>query len=141
MTEKQRRFAEAYARSGNATQAAKEAGYAEHTAHSSGQRLLKNAEIKKFLESLLEPEHEKSIATVAEIRGFLSSMMNDTSEKTSSRLKAAELLGRSLGMFLPDSAVTVKTDGERADVVIYLPQLDELPDENEQPAAPRLTAG
>ena len=128
MTEKMRRFAEAYARSGNATQAAREAGYSYKTSYSVGQRLLKNAEVKKFLESLLEPEHEKSIATVAEIREFWSSVMNDTGEKTTARLRAAELLGRSLGMFLSDSAVTVKADGGHADVVIYLPKLDELPD-------------
>lgn len=135
MTEKMRRFAEAYARSGNATQAAKEAGYSCKTAYSVGQRLLKNAEVKKFLESLLEPEHEKSIATVAEVRKFWTVVMNDPAEKTPSRLKAAELLGRSLGMFLSDSAVTVKADGGHADVVLYLPQLDKLPDEEDGTAA------
>lgn len=135
MTEKQRRFVEAYARSGNATQAAKAAGYSGHTAHSSGQRLLKNAEIKKFLESLLEPEHEKSIATVTEIREFWTDIMNSQNEKTVSKLKASELLARSLGLFLPDSAVTVKTDGECAGAVLYLPQLDELPDEEGDAAA------
>lgn len=135
MTEKQRRFVEAYARSGNATQAAKAAGYSKNTAHSSGQRLLKNAEIKKFLESLLEPEHEKSIATVTEIREFWTDIMNSQNEKTVSKLKASELLARSLGLFLPDSAVTVKTDGECAGAVLYLPQLDELPDEEGDAAA------
>lgn len=135
MTEKQRRFVEAYARSGNATQAAKAAGYSKNTAHSSGQRLLKNAEIKKFLESLLEPEHEKSIATVTEIWAFWTNIMNSQNEKTVSKLKASELLARSLGLFLPDSAITVKADGGHADVVLYLPQLDKLPDEEDNTAA------
>ena len=135
MTEKQRRFCEFYAQCTNATEAAKAAGYSERTAYSSGQRLLRNAEIKKFLESLLEPEHEKSIATVTEIREFWTDIMNSQNEKTVSKLKASELLARSLGLFLPDSAVTVKTDGECADVVLYLPQLDELPDEEGDAAA------
>ena len=131
MTEKQRHFAEAYAKNPNATAAAIAAGYSPKTAYSQGQRMLRNAEIKKFLESLLEPEHEKSIATAAAIRRFWTDVMNDPDEKTASRLKASECLARSIGLFLTDSAsaVTVKADGGHTDVVLYLPQLDKLPDE------------
>lgn len=148
MTEKQRRFAEAYARDPNATSAAVAAGYSPKTAYSCGQRLLRNDEVQACLHALLDTEHSKAVATVEEIRIFWSRIMNDTTEKTVSRLKASELLGKSLGLFLADSAVAVGTDGETSSVVIYLPQVDKLPDEGaeenvvdaaeDQPAGPRL---
>lgn len=49
MTPKQRKFADCYIKSGNATQAAIEAGYSEKTARSQGQRLLTNVDIKKYV--------------------------------------------------------------------------------------------
>lgn len=72
--------------------------------------------------------------------------MNNVNEKSASRLRASELLAKSLGLFLTDSAVAVGTDSETSSVVIYFPELEELPDEMEdvvdavgdQPAGPRL---
>ena len=148
MTEKQRRFAEAYARDPNATSAAVAAGYSPKTAYSCGQRLLKNDEVKACLHAILDTEHSKAVASAEEIRRFWSRIMNDTTEKTVSRLKASELLARSCGMFLADSAVTTGTDSETSSVVIYFPELEKLPSEEEdvvdvdaaedQPAGPRL---
>jgi len=49
MTVRQARFVEQYLISGNATQAAIDAGYSEKTAYSQGHRLLKNVEIQKAI--------------------------------------------------------------------------------------------
>lgn len=49
MTPRQQRFVAAYLISGNATQAAKDAGYSERTAEQQGCRLLKNAQVKAEL--------------------------------------------------------------------------------------------
>ena len=146
MTEKQRRFVEAYAKDPNATSAAVTAGYTARSAYSAGSRMLKNAEIQAALQALLEPEREGSIASVEDIRRFWTQTMNNVNEKSASRLRASELLAKSLGLFLADSAVAVGTDSETSSVVIYFPELEELPDEMEdvvdavgdQPAGPRL---
>lgn len=49
----QAKFLQAYLKSGNATQAAIEAGYSEKTARSCGQRLLTNADIKAAVQRTL----------------------------------------------------------------------------------------
>ena len=52
MNTKQKYFAEAYAKSNNATQSAIEAGYSEKTAYSQGNRLLKKVEVLDYVRSL-----------------------------------------------------------------------------------------
>lgn len=49
---KQQKFCEYYVELGNATEAAKRAGYSEKTAYSQGQRMLKNVETQKFINEL-----------------------------------------------------------------------------------------
>lgn len=51
MTPKQERFAREYLIDLNATQAAIRAGYSEHTAASQGERLLRNVEVRKFVDA------------------------------------------------------------------------------------------
>lgn len=133
MTEKQRRFAEAYARDPNATAAAVAAGYSIRSAYSTGQRLLKNAEVREYLRTLLEPERESSIASAEDVRRFWTQIMNDDGQKTSDRLKASEFIAKAAGLFLVDVAITTGTNKE-SDVIIYLPQLDTLEDEETQEA-------
>lgn len=53
MTDKQKRFCNEYLIDCNATQAAIRAGYSEATAYSAGQRLLKNVDIKTYIEEQL----------------------------------------------------------------------------------------
>ena len=52
LTPKQQAFCEHYIACHNATQAAVLAKYSEKTAYSQGQRLLKNVEIKKYLQEV-----------------------------------------------------------------------------------------
>lgn len=49
LTTKQQRFVDEYLIDGNATQAAKRAGYSDDTAYSQGQRLLKNVVVAKVV--------------------------------------------------------------------------------------------
>lgn len=49
---RQEAFCQSYARSANATQAAKDAGYSQKTAHAQGFRLLKDAEIEARIETI-----------------------------------------------------------------------------------------
>ncbi len=132
MNERQRRFAEYYATSLNATDAAIQAGYSRHSAYSSGQRLLKKAEIQEYLTGLTCGGTSDRIAAAENIRRFWSEVMSNTGEKISIRLKASELLAKSYGMFTVIESINGKETriSSDSDVVIYLPKLDELPDED-----------
>lgn len=64
LNEKQQRFAEEYLVDRNATQAAKRAGYSDKTAYSIGQRLLKNVEIRAYIDEKSEEITEKTLVDV-----------------------------------------------------------------------------
>lgn len=128
MTERQKRFAEFYAGSGNAAEAARLAGYSEKTARSQGQRLLTDVDIMKYVRELQDKAAAGRIATMTQTKAFWSDIMHSTEEKTVNRLKASELLAKSAGAFLHlppvangEPAFVGEVDGE--DVVIFVPQM------------------
>lgn len=75
MTSKQKKFCYEYANSGNATQSAINAGYAEKTAYSQGQRLLKLASIQKMLKDLAEEYASAKIAGASEMQERLTAII------------------------------------------------------------------
>lgn len=107
MTPKQKKFAELYASSGNATTAAAGAGYSPKTAYSQGQRMLKNVEINKYLQSITADEQRERVADALEIQSYWTGVMRDTEEKTADRLRASELLSKVQGGIVPDNQVNV----------------------------------
>lgn len=97
-TTRQQRFIECY--SGNATQAAIQAGYSEKTARSAGQRLLTNVDIQSVIRSREEQRRSELIADRVKRQIFWTAIMRDESESMTARLKASELLAKSEGDFL-----------------------------------------
>lgn len=100
MNERQKKFVAAYARLGNAAQAAIEAGYSAKTARQIGQALLTKIDIKNAVANLTEKTHSNLIASAQERQQLLTSLMRSEKEKTSDRLKAVELLGKMQGDFI-----------------------------------------
>ena len=103
MTPKQRRFVELY--NGNATEAAIAAGYSRKTARSIGQRILTNVDISEAIKAREDKELRHFIANREERQRLWTEIMNDPEMKTSDRLRASELLGRSEGDFIERQAV------------------------------------
>ena len=118
MNAKQRKFADEYLIDCNATQAAIRAGYNEKTAYSQGQRILKNVEVKTYIEEQLERLHNEKTADAQEVLEYLTAVMRgqhreqtlqlvgdgvqtitDIDVSARERLKAAELIGKRYGMF------------------------------------------
>lgn len=122
MTEKQRIFADEYIISLNATEAYKKAYpniKSDNTASSSGHRLLRNDEIKAYIDERLEALQSDRIASQEEILQYLTSLMRgeqteqtlisegsetgqsitDIDVSAKDRLKAAELLGKRYALF------------------------------------------
>lgn len=75
MNDRQKAFADYYIETGNATEAAKRAGYSEKTAYSTGNRMLKNVEVSTYIAERTAPTEQKRIATGDEVMEFLTSVM------------------------------------------------------------------
>lgn len=100
---KQKRFCEEYAISGNATDAAKKAGYSEKTAYSIGTENLKKPEIQKYLAELTKPFDNKKIATAEEVLQFWAQVMRDGEVPVKDRLRASENLGKRYRLMEPET--------------------------------------
>lgn len=74
LTEKQKRFADYYIELGNATQAAINAGYSEKYAGQNVDKLLKNTNLKKYIEERLEQIASERIMSAQEAVELLSSI-------------------------------------------------------------------
>lgn len=122
MNKKQKKFADEYLIDCNATQAAIRAGYSEKTAYSTGQRMLKNVEVKNYIDEQLSLMHNEKIADATEVMMYLTSVLRGESQASvvvvegtgdgcseartieknpdeRERLKAAELIGKRYGIF------------------------------------------
>lgn len=72
LNQRQKLFASEYIKLGNGTQAAINAGYSERTASSQSERLLRNVEIKRFIQGEVEKMHDANIMTAKEALSILS---------------------------------------------------------------------
>lgn len=122
LTEKQKRFADYFIELGNATEAARRAGYSQKYTNTNANKLLQNTTIKDYIDERLEKLEEDRIAKATEVMKYLTSVMRG--EKTEQvvivegdgdgyssakiidkevgardRLKAAELIGKRYGIF------------------------------------------
>lgn len=126
LTEKQKRFADEYIISGNATQAAIKAGYSKKTANRIATENLSKLVIKTYIEERLEELKSERTADAQEVLEYLTSVMrgNETEEVligigegvqstvqkevgAKDRLKAAELLGKRFALFTDKTEVAV----------------------------------
>lgn len=126
LTEKQKRFADEYIISGNATQSAIKAGYAKKAAYQTGAENLRKPQIKNYIDERLEELKSERTADAQEVLEYLTSVMrgNETEEVligvgegmqstiqkevgAKDRLKAAELLGKRFALFTDKTEVAV----------------------------------
>lgn len=104
LTPKQKKFCDEYLKLGNATQAAKNAGYSEKTAYRTGADNLKVPHILDYINARQEQIASKDIADIDEIMKYLTDVMRgkikdqfDLDASLSERTKAAqELLKRNV---------------------------------------------
>lgn len=129
LTPKQQAFVDAY--DGNGVSAARAAGYTGSDAAlaTSASRLLKHAEVSAAIQRrnvVVDKAREQAvvqagrIANRAERQAFWTSVMLDSKERTTDRLKAAELLGRSEADFtenvnhaITDSFATLLAEAQK----------------------------
>ena len=99
LTVKQKRFVECY--DGNASEAARQAGYSPKWADKFGPNLIgKNREIAAAIREREEKRVNSLILSREQRQVFWSTVVQDEDADMRDRLKASELLGRSEGDFL-----------------------------------------
>ncbi|MGT2774996.1 terminase small subunit [Streptococcus hyovaginalis] len=72
MNERQRRFADEYIKTGNATQAAINAGYSEKTANRIASQNLSKLDIKSYIDAQMQELHKSNIMDAKEALSILS---------------------------------------------------------------------
>jgi phage terminase small subunit len=140
LTEKQKRFADYYIETGNATESAKRAGYSENTATVMGYENLTKPYIKQYIEERLALKDNDRIASQEEILTYLTSVMRgevteevpvqskkgvvlvDAKAGVRDRTKAAELLGKRYVLW---------TDRKEIDGNIGVTIVDDLDDDED----------
>ena len=118
LTVKQQKFCDEYLICGDATTAAKKAGYSKKTAYSIGNENLNKPELKAYIQAQLAAMHDQKVADAYEVLCYLTAVMrgeyseevpllvgegvqilSDKAVGAKERLKAAELLGKRFGLF------------------------------------------
>ena len=137
LNDRQQLFVTEYVKDMNATKAAERAGYSKRTAYSQGQRLLKNVEIKNAVDKLLLEVRKNNVADAVEIEEYLTAVMRGKMKETeminvgnfeqelvevpakqTTRIKAAELLGKRYSMW---------TDKQEIDLNQQVVFVDDVP--------------
>ena len=107
MTPKQQAFVEHYAASGNATEAARQAGYSRPNVE--GPKNLVKPSVQAALSALTQAKTQARIATLEERQSFWTAVLRGDKgyeADMKDRLKASELLGKAHGDFLERREVT-----------------------------------
>ena len=148
LTEKQRRFANEYIISGNATQAAISAGYSKRTAKSVGSENLTKPDIRQYIDERLDQLQSEKIANQEEVLEYLSKVMRgEETDQTvvfqgadygssiesiqvanKDRIRAAELLGKRYSLWT--DKIDIEGNMDLKVVVDYGDGENETPDDS-----------
>lgn len=116
MNERQKKFAEYYAQSGNAAQSAVKAGYSDKYANTNASKLLQNTTIQEYIREFSEKAQDERIMTAKERQALLSDIAKDDDNTPSDRIKAVDTLNKMTGEYTVKVDTTVKTSTKLADV-------------------------
>lgn len=143
LNEKQKLFCRYYLKESNfnGTNAYLQAGYKKGGAKSGASRLLALPHVQEYLAYLVKQQEDEDLATIREVTQFLTDVMRGDKKDTiitahglkeartqvKDMLKAAELLGKRMGMFTDYIHVT----DERSKVDSLIDQIEQLKESRE----------
>lgn len=87
---------------GNAEKSVVEAGYSKKYARGNAHKIVARRDVQAYIEYLRSKEGavQREIMELDELKEFWTRIIKDTRLKTSDRLRASELLGKSQGAFI-----------------------------------------
>lgn len=101
LTPNQKAFADYYIELGNASEAARKAGYSEKTAAATASRLLTNVNVSAYIADRMKKQDENRVASADEVLQFYTSVMRGEVKDAfgldpglADRLKAADSLAK-----------------------------------------------
>ena len=75
LTQKQKAFADAYIETGNASEAARRAGYSENYAGRNAGKVRKNTKVSAYIAERMQAQNEARVASADEVLQFFSAVM------------------------------------------------------------------
>lgn len=109
MNARQKKFAEFYAESGNAEQAAIAAGYSEKYARGNAYKLVANSGVVEYIRELVEKAQDERILSAKERRAMLSDIARG-SPLTQDRLRAIDILNKMTGEYVTKIEGSISAD-------------------------------
>ena len=126
LTPKQKKFCDYYIETGNASEAARRAGYSEKTARTIGQQNLAKRAIKDYISERMNNQDRERVASADEVIAFYTAVMRGEVKdqfgieaSLSDRLKAGENLMRRYDKIAPADKA------EENSGVIMMPDVNE----------------
>jgi phage terminase small subunit len=122
LSEQQKKFADYYIESGNASESYQRAGYKAkgNVAEAAASRLLRNVKVQTYIEERNKQLENDRIVTMEEVKQFWSETIRDVGADLKHRLKASEYIAKTNAAFIEkqevkadvDATITVKMEGE-----------------------------
>ncbi|WHY76076.1 terminase small subunit [Neobacillus sp. WH10] len=109
LTEKQKRFADYYIETGNATESYKRAGYSATSDNIAGvesHKLLRNPKIVEYIEQRNKQLESDRVANMEEVKQFWTNTMRDNEAEIKDRLKASEYIAKTNAAFIEKQQIT-----------------------------------
>ena len=110
LTPRQQKFCEFYAASGNASEAARQAGYSEKYINTNTAKLLRNTAIVAYIKKLSERDRKGRIRSIEERQELLTKIASEC-EDNNARLKAVEILNKMDGVYITKAEVKNEVSG------------------------------
>jgi phage terminase small subunit len=117
VNEQQKKFADYYIQTGNATESYKRAGYKAkgNVAEANASRLLRNAKVVEYIEERNKQLESSRIADMEEVKKFWTNTMRNEYAELKDRLKASEYIAKTNAAFIDTVNANVKTDKKLED--------------------------
>ncbi|WP_394139564.1 terminase small subunit [Cytobacillus oceanisediminis] len=109
LTEKQKRFADYYIETGNATEAYKKAGYKasnDNIAAVESHKLLRNPKVSEYIAERNKQLEDDRIADMEEVKRFWTNTLRDEGMDPKHRLKASEYIAKTNAAFIEKQEIT-----------------------------------
>jgi phage terminase small subunit len=117
MDERQKKFADLYIQTGNASESYQRAGYKAkgNAAEAAASRLLRNVKVIEYIAERNKQLESARIADMEEVKQFWTKTMRDKNTEVKDRLKASEYIAKTNAAFIDTVNANVKTDKKLED--------------------------